>query len=374
MTRIHTALIVGAGIAGPACALALGRVGIGATVVESHAGPADGVGAILTLAENGLDVLRTLGVEDAVMGIAQPIRAIELSDGADHSYGRQNGGGYLLSRDDLAHVLGDRAVEAGVSVHYGRRLIEASQRSTGVLASFEDGSTIEADVLIGADGIHSTVRTLIDPAAPGPVYEGVLGFGAATDAPRVAVEPQIMHFAFGRRFLGYWRLPDGHIGWFAALPRTQELSWREMEEMPREQWLSELRDAYHGHIPGAELLAHTPPNLLVTTGPTLRMPSVPHWFSDRMVLIGDAVHAPSSSSGQGASLALESAVELARCLRDIPDPVEAFSAYETLRRPRVEKVAAAAAAVNQVKAGRDDDASAVAFDATQHHIDFDTHI
>jgi len=79
------------------------------------------------------------------------------------------------------------------------------------------------------------------------------------------------------------------------------------------------------------------------------MPSVPRWHRDRMVLVGDAAHAPSNSSGQGASLAIESAVQLARCLRDIEDVPRAFATYERLRRSRVEKVAARASKANHAK-------------------------
>ena len=68
------------------------------------------------------------------------------------------------------------------------------------------------------------------------------------------------------------------------------------------------------------------------------MPPVPHWHRGRMVLVGDAVHGPSPSSGQGASIAIESAVELARCLRDLPEPATAFAAYENLRRARVQGI------------------------------------
>ncbi|MCU1414613.1 MAG: 2-polyprenyl-6-methoxyphenol hydroxylase [Microbacteriaceae bacterium] len=351
MTRVRRAVIIGAGIAGPACALALAGVGIEASVVEAHPGPADGVGAILTLAANGLEALRVLGVEDSVKAIAQAIDAVEMSDGAGHVFARHPGGGDLLSRDELARVLAERAEAAGIPVHYGRRFIGASQSATGVVATFDDGSTVEADLLVGADGIHSTVRTEIDPTAPGPVYEGVLGFGAATRAPTVAAEPRVMNFAFGRTFLGYWRLPDARIGWFASLPRAEQLSWREIREVPNDRWLAELRQAYAGHHPGAELMASTLPDDLIATGPTLRMPPVPHWYSDRMVLVGDAVHAPSSSSGQGAALALESALELARCLGDDPNRGAALAEYEAIRRPRVEAVAAAAEAANRVKAG-----------------------
>ena len=80
------------------------------------------------------------------------------------------------------------------------------------------------------------------------------------------------------------------------------------------------------------------------------MPPVPRWHRGRMVLVGDAVHAPSNSTGQGASLAIESAIELARCLRDLPDPQSAFDAYETLRRSRVERIAKRGAKINHSKA------------------------
>ena len=69
-----------------------------------------------------------------------------------------------------------------------------------------------------------------------------------------------------------------------------------------------------------------------------------------MVLVGDSVHAPSNSTGQGASLAMESAFQLARCLRDLPDMPSALAAYEGLRRPRVEKIATRGARISRAKA------------------------
>jgi len=80
------------------------------------------------------------------------------------------------------------------------------------------------------------------------------------------------------------------------------------------------------------------------------MPPVPRWHRGRMVLVGDAVHAPSNSSGQGASLAIESGIQLARCLRHAPDAASAFASYKTLRRLRVEKIAKRGAALNRTKA------------------------
>lgn len=373
MHALRTALIVGGGIAGPATALALAKIGIRSTIVESHPGPADGVGAIITLAANGLDVLRTLGADAPVMEAAQLISEVRMADAAGHVFARQPGGGHVLPRDLLARILSEQAASAGAEIRYGAAVSEISNSAHAATARLADGSAFEADLLVGADGIHSTVRALIAPDAPDPVYEGVLGFGAATDAGDVNAEPGVMNFAFGQRFLGYWRLPDDRICWYAALP-SEALTWAQVAAIPAVEWLARLRADYTGHLPAEALLARTSPDELVSTGPTLRMPSVPHWHRDRTVLVGDAVHAPSSTSGQGASLALESAIELARALRALPDLTTALTAYEQTRRPRVEAIAAMAAAANNRKAGRTTETNASAFDPADHHIDFNRSI
>ncbi|MGH3260787.1 MAG: FAD-dependent oxidoreductase, partial [Trebonia sp.] len=111
-----------------------------------------------------------------------------------------------------------------------------------------------------------------------------------------------------------------------ARPRTQD------------SWLAWLRDIFAGEHPAQQILAATDPAAVAFVGPIKSMPTVPIWSRERLTLIGDAVHAPSPSSGQGASLAIESAVELARCLRDRPDPASAFASYEHLRRARVARI------------------------------------
>ena len=83
------------------------------------------------------------------------------------------------------------------------------------------------------------------------------------------------------------------------------------------------------------------------------MPHLPMWHTDRMVVIGDAAHAPSPSSGQGASLSIEDAVQLARCLRDAADAEQAFTAFERSRRNRVERIIKEAARINSNKAANE---------------------
>ena len=356
MSRIRRALIIGGGIAGPVTALALARAGIEATVYEGHPAAADGAGALLSVAPNGLQALLIVGADEAVRAVGQPVPGVVMADGTGRVLTEFAGFPDLpptlaLRRADLFRALADHAVASGVRIEYGRRLMGAEDTGDGVTALFDDGSTATGDILVGADGIRSTVRTLIDPDAPGPVYGGVLSFGGVAGDSDVKARPGMMYFAFGRVFMGYWGAPDGRIVWFGSLPAERPPTTDEVLRVPAGEWLARLRELYSGHVPGEALLRHSEPRELYRVGPMEAMPSLPHWHRGRMVLVGDAAHAPSSSSGQGASLAAESAVELARCLRDLATPAEAFAAYERLRRPRVELIAGDAAAKNRAKAG-----------------------
>lgn len=133
------------------------------------------------------------------------------------------------------------------------------------------------------------------------------------------------------------------------LPHKQYLSLTEARAIPAERWLRIIRETYGEDTPGGELARRTTAEQLETVGALHIMPPVRHWYRGRMALVGDSVHAPSNSSGQGASLAVESAVQVARCLRDLPEPGAAFAAYEALRRARVEGVAKRAARINHSK-------------------------
>lgn len=352
MSRIETALVIGGGIAGPVTATALRRAGIDARVHEAYPEPAHTVGSGLALAPNGVAALDVIGAGDAVRDIAVPVPRMSLSVGRKLLSMPVLGDQpplQLVDRGELHRVLYERAVSAGVPVVFGKRLVAAERTAGGVTARFADGSTATADVLVGADGIRSTVRGLIDPDAPGPEFTGMLGFGATVDCP-VEIPADTIVFAYGKRaYYLYWPVSAGRVAWGANLPSAEYLSLAEARRVPAERWLEVLRDTYGEDTPGGQLARATTPEQLEVVGALHIMPPVPRWYRDRMVLVGDAVHAPSNSSGQGASLAIESAIQLARCLRDIPDPAAAFAAYERLRRPRVEGIAARAAKINHSK-------------------------
>jgi 2-polyprenyl-6-methoxyphenol hydroxylase-like FAD-dependent oxidoreductase len=353
MTEVRTAIVIGGGIAGPVAAMALRKAGIAARVYEAYPSTADGVGGTLALAPNGVAALRVVGADDAVAAIAMPItrmamavgrKRIELP-GLDDLPPLQ-----LVHRSDLHRALHDRAVAGGVAIEYGKRLVDARETATGITATFADGSTASADILVGADGIRSTVRGLIDPDAAGPRFTGLLGFEAVARHD-VDAAPGTMTFAFGRRgYYLYWPEPGGGTRWGVNLPHEKPLSLTAARAVPPAEWMRTLRTAYADDDPGRDLMLTSSADELQVVGSLQIMPRLGRWHRGRMVLVGDSAHAPSNSSGQGASLAIESAVQLARCVRDLPDIPSAYAAFERLRRRRVEKVAARAARINQAKA------------------------
>jgi len=351
MNAIRTAAVIGGGIAGHTAALALQKAGIEATVYEGYASSAEKVGGPIALAANGVAALSVIGAESAVVDNSYPIsgqvtrigaRTISMPSLPDLPAMR------IVLRQDLYAALQQLAAGRGIATHYGKRLIGAEEEPDGVTARFEDGSSVAADLIIGADGVHSTVRKLIDPDAPGPHYTGLLSVDghAVVDVG----DPDVMSFAFGSKaYYLFWRHPDGGTVWGANLPRSTALSVRQARGIGSDEWQQTLLETYGSDDPGGELIRRTPADRLNATGALSIMPSVPHWSRGRLVIIGDAAHAPSNSSGQGASLAIESAIELAKCLRDASSIEAATAAYQALRRPRVERIARQASRINRTK-------------------------
>jgi FAD-dependent urate hydroxylase len=248
-------------------------------------------------------------------------------------------------------VLHDQAIRRGARIEHGRRLVDAETTPDGgVVARFADGSRAAGDLLIGADGIHSRTRRIIDPTAPEPRYTGLGNIGGFTRNASVNTKPGIYVMVWGRRaFFGYTVSPSGEIWWFANPPSARELTRAELAAATTEQWKRWLIDLFADDAsPAVEIIEATTGELPATN--QYDVPSVPTWHRGPMVIVGDAAHATSPASGQGASMAIEDAVVLAKCLRDLPDIRQAFAAYERLRRERVERVVAQGARSSSGKA------------------------
>ena len=208
----------------------------------------------------------------------------------------------------------------------------------GVVARFEDGSEAEGDLLVGCDGIHSRTRRSIMPDAPGPRYAGIMDSGGFTRTAGVPPSGGVFSMTFGvEGFFGYQVLDSGEIYWFENFHRATEPDRGELEAIPSAEWQRRLIELHrHDHRPISEIIGSTESR--IGRWPNYEMPSLPTWHRGPTCLVGDAAHAMQPSAGQGASMALEDCMVLAKCLRDVREVEDALAAYEHLRRGRVEKV------------------------------------
>ena len=362
-------LIVGGGIAGPATALALARVGIEPVIFERRVAAEAAAGSYFTLAPNGLDALAALGVLDLARaeGFPSTTNVMYGATGTklgEVSLGRPVADGLTaltMKRSRLAASLAEEAERQGIAVLRGAPVASVAEDGAGsgrtggaVVVTLQDGTRHTGDLLIGADGVHSLVRRAIDAQAPGGRYVGLTNFGGITHGTPVAaqLQPEAWHFIFGQAaFFGAHPNPGGDVVWFVNVPE-HEISGERRRRTTVEQWQRRLVDLLADDAgPGADLVRTG--TLELAGDNTYDLPHVRSWTRGSMLVLGDAAHAPSPSSGQGASMALEDAVVLAQALRDNagrPDQLpDAFAAYERARRVRVERIVAAGARSSSAK-------------------------
>jgi 2-polyprenyl-6-methoxyphenol hydroxylase-like FAD-dependent oxidoreductase len=332
-----TAAIIGAGIAGPALAIALRHAGIHATVYEASDAPRDETGAFLNLAPNGINVLHALGAEGVLDGLGFQNDRLVFHNESGRLLADVSVGGVTMMRGALSRRLREAAERSGVRVEFGKSLASIEARDGDVVARFLDGTSTCTTCLIGADGIHSRTRTSQFADAFSPVYTGILNLGGIvhTDLPSTG---QAMHMVFGRRgFFGYAVRPDGETYWFSNFAQKVAPSPVALAEVDAGHYRRALLEVHHDDPPEVRRIIEA---IAGTVGayPVYEIPSLPVWHRGRIGLIGDAAHAIGPHVGQGASLALEDALVVAKCLRDAPDPAAAFATFEQLRRPRVEPI------------------------------------
>ena len=353
------ALIIGGGIAGTVAAMALQKAGWETVIYEAYresGGLAQG--SYLTVAVNGLDALRAIDAHHVVTSAGFPSGKIEFYSGTGKVLGAMAMGPVLddgtvthtIRRADLYQGLHREAARRGIVVEHGKQLATAEAVPGGqVIARFADGSTAAGDLLVGADGVHSATRGIIDPGAPRPRYTGLGNVGGFTRDAQISARPGDYIMVWGKNcFFGYTVSPDGEIWWFANPPSRTEIPQDELRQLTTDRLRARLvRLLAADKTPGARIVSSATPGFRLTN--QYDLPEVPAWHNGPMVIIGDAAHAVSPASGQGASLAAEDAVTLALCLRGASSVPAALSAYEQRRRARVQRVVAWGSSMNSTK-------------------------
>jgi 2-polyprenyl-6-methoxyphenol hydroxylase-like FAD-dependent oxidoreductase len=340
------ALIIGCGVAGPVVALFLQRAGIEAEIYEARAESTNYGGSFLNMACNGLGVLKPLGLDDQVSRQGSPIPRMKIWSGKGKPLGEVLNGARAevgapsinILRSRLHQVLREEAERRRIKMAFDKKLAGLSTGEQGVVATFADGTTAEGAFLIGCDGVYSRTRQLINPDAPTPHYTGLISVGGFAQHSSFPPTPDTMHFVFGKlAFFGYHIGSSGEMYWFVNFPQKAAPARGDLDMIVSDEWQERMLDLFRGDLPLISEMIRATESTIIGS-PIYDISTQPIWHRGPVVLVGDAIHAVSPNAGQGASLAAEDAIVLAKCLRDIPDLEQAFATYERLRRVRVERM------------------------------------
>ncbi|WP_293897749.1 FAD-dependent monooxygenase [Phenylobacterium sp.] len=340
--------IVGAGIGGLTAGLLLANQGYPVHVHE-QARRLGEVGAGLTLSKGAQATLREAGVLDAVRGAASLSATIpflhyrtgeRLAGEYDRSDGTQDTPeivGRQILRADLHAILAEAYGRTTGDLSLSRQLVGIEPRGDGVRLAFSDGTRAEADLLIGADGLRSTVREVMFDPTP-PLFTGQVAWRFLAPweaaAPFMGAGRAAVYFGPGR-VINRYTLRRGRIVNCVALARSE--SWFE------EGWSvrgdpAELRGLFEGwHRDVTGLLAQAPAETLRRWGLFHREP-LAVWRDGGVTLLGDAAHPMLPFLGLGAAMAIEDAMVLARALALEAEPTAALDLYEAVRKPRTAEV------------------------------------
>jgi 2-polyprenyl-6-methoxyphenol hydroxylase-like FAD-dependent oxidoreductase len=318
-------IIVGAGIGGLAAGIALRRQGWDVTILEKSP-EVRAAGLALSLAPNATRALDELGILPDVLDVSVRVKGGEAMD----RHGR------VLKRVEFApehstiphpmvfllrsalHKVLQKAF--GATIRVGTRVASVDAETGRV--TLEDGSSLEADVVIGADGLRSVVRTaVLGPASPRPV--GVDAFRGLVEDDHT-IEPGFARLLFARGTEAGWAsCGPGIVYWYVSAPQGRYKSAAEAGQT----FPAIVRDR----------IARTPADR-IRQDVIYDWPPAPTWHKGKTVLLGDAVHAMAPHAGQGAAQAIIDAAALTHALGDGSRPLEeAFRAYESARMPEAQK-------------------------------------
>ncbi len=340
--------IVGAGIGGLAVAAALRKYFIEPVIYE-QAEAFTRVGAGIQQSPNALKVHRWLGIEEQIRQVAfAPVSSLNrdaLSGKVTNDYplGREvearYGAPYLtMHRADLHDALASKIPPQ--SIQFGKKLVHIEERGARAALSFADGSEIEADAVIGADGVHSLIRDYVAGPAQSR-FTGRLAYRTTFPASLLS------GIDIGLSRTKWWGKDRHIVIYFVTAKRDEVYFTTSLPEradwMTKESWstrgdLAEMRAAFLSfHSEVQRVLAAAPE---VHKWGIYERDPLPCWSKGPVVLLGDACHPMTPYMASGAAMALEDAAILTRAVDEAETLESAFRLYETTRKPRTSAVQA----------------------------------
>jgi salicylate hydroxylase len=335
--------IVGGGLAGLAAANALKTFGIKAEVFE--AAPALGeIGAAVNASPQAVKALQAIGVGDKIAAVGhlspgiytrnmQTGEFLEFNDRFKLAK-RYGAPYYSFHRADLLEALASGLDHS--AIHLGHRVTGIEERSDKTILAFANGNRVDAELVIGADGVRSVIRQALY-GNDNPTYTGQMVWRALLDAGEVP--PEVL-------------APKGHTQWvgpgrhFIAYHIRRGKLVNIVTQQDTDKWVEEgwsIRgdpQEMRASFPNAEPRLATLLSLVTDCSKwgLFTRPLTQNWGRGRIQLIGDAAHAMLPNAGQGACQAFEDAYILARWLKACDDPVGAFANFRRVRIPRVHGV------------------------------------
>jgi salicylate hydroxylase len=353
--------IVGGGIGGLAAAAFLHRAGLNCTVYEQAAQLTE-IGAGLVVAPNAARLLRRLGAleEFATRAVQLEVgfefrrwedgtvlSAEDLSAACEQLYGEHT---YTAHRADLLDVI--KSVVPADCLRLGQQCVGVVTSQSRPSVRFANGTTIETDVVVGADGVHSVVRGAVTDPSPA-IDSGICAFRALVPAERASEFVR-------RRAQTIWIGPGHHLvhypvsaGQFVNLVAFAPAGENSVESWTATATVEEFLAEFEGWDDRLVDLIRAAG--VIGRWALLDRPPLPRWSRGCVTLLGDAAHPMFPFFAQGAAQAIEDAALLARCLAEcLDDPAAALHRYETLRLPRtsqIQKVSHARSLVNHLPDG-----------------------
>jgi salicylate hydroxylase len=335
--------VIGGGIGGLAAALGLHRAGIEVDVYEQAPALVE-VGGGIQVAPNAARILYRLGLgpgldRDAVRGIemhqrrwddGRTLQKAPLNPLCEELYGAPH---LTLHRADL-----QATIAAGLPserIHLGHRLVGLTDSGDAVEAVFDNGARATTDVLVGADGIHSTVRTLLFGREE-PSFSGCVAYRGLVPAERIAD----LELPRGSQI---WLGPGGHlVQYYVSAGRLLNfVGWTEHDIWNREDWtdratIERALAAFEGWHPQIQRIINAADTCFIWA--LFDRDPLPRWSVGRVTLLGDACHPMYPFMAQGAAQSIEDGATLTALLAAGGDPVTILRRYEELRLPRVTRL------------------------------------